>query len=328
VAHLPLPPVSVLIAVKNGADFLEKNIPRILQQDYPDFEIVIVDDHSDDPEKEKLKRIAATDPRIRLVHSDRLPGKKKAITSGVEMASHDIILCTDADCYPVTADWIRQMTVSHHDGNMVLGYSPYEKKKGLLNFLVRFETLMTGMQYLSWTMHGLPYMGVGRNLMYSKSVFRKINPYRQNQHIPYGDDDLLVQSMLDKKKITFCMEPASFVRSDPPVKWTDWISQKHRHLSAAHQYRFSTWWQPAVFGMALIGHWLLVIPVMGSSLWKMALMPGALVLVIRWLSFIRWSQRLGDKDLQMWYPVLEIAYTFYLALVGMVTAFRKKKTWK
>jgi poly-beta-1,6-N-acetyl-D-glucosamine synthase len=321
-----IPGVSVVIAVKNGSDMLQQNLPHILSQEYPMFEVIIVDDHSDEVESEKLKKIVQQKPHVSWFQSDLNPGKKYALGLGIDKAKYDLILCTDADCRPMGQDWIKSMVKQYPGNDIVLGYSPYSKSNGWLNRFVRFETVMTGIQYLSWAMRGRAYMGVGRNMLYARSLFQKIDPYKNQKHIPYGDDDLWIQQASATTKIGVSIDKASHVISAPATSWKEWVKQKHRHMSAAHHYDKRSWWQPGLYGLALMAHWFLlpfVLP--GSHLIVVILFVAGLV--IRWMTYDKWSRELGDRDTIGGYPFLEAVHALYLAGVGVFTMFVKKKKW-
>ena len=322
-----LPGVSIVIAVRNGSDQLTRNLGAFLSQDYPTFEIIIVDDHSDQEEKDKLEEVVSNHPRVSLLHSDQSPGKKYALAQGIQNATYDLILCTDADCIPAGSGWITSMVSQNQGQELVLGYSPYKRTGGLLNLIVRFETVMTGIQYLSWAMKGRPYMGVGRNMLYSRRLFLEANPYQGHEGIPYGDDDLWVQQASRLTTVNVNFEKAAHVYSDPPISWSQWIKQKHRHLSAGHHYSHASLWQPGIYGMALIMHWLLLplfLPIAFDSLMFTVLVIG---LAVRWDTYRRWARQLGDMDTAWWYPLLDIGYALYLAGMGIFTSVVKKKTW-
>lgn len=322
-----LPGVSIVIAVKNGGDRLIRNLVAFLSQDYPSFEVIIVDDHSEPGEKQKLEDAVASHPIISLYHADQAPGKKQALNMAIEKSKYELILCTDADCIPAGPEWIKSMAEGSTAQELVLGYSPYIRASGLLNLAVRFETVMTGIQYLSWAMKGRAYMGVGRNILYPRSLFLEANPYQGHESIPFGDDDLWVQRASGLTTVNVSFEKSGHVYSEPPTSWSQWIRQKHRHLSAGHHYSKASWWQPGIYGMALILHWLLLplfLPIAFDSLMFTLLVIG---LAVRWDTYRRWTRHLGDRDTAWWYPLLDIGYAFYLAGMGIFTAVVKKKTW-
>jgi glycosyltransferase involved in cell wall biosynthesis len=319
------PGVSIIIAYKNNADSLCHAIHVIQGQDYPLFEIIIVDDHSYDAETEKVQVTIRNYSNVRLVPNTG-EGKKSAISTGVNLAQHDRILCTDADCVPLSDQWIKSMVSCGRSNEVVLGYAPLKNDATWLNKLIRFETLYTAIQYLSWAKMGRPYMGVGRNLLYPRMLFHKIDPYKGST-VAYGDDDMLVQKMSERARIKTCENPAAFMISDAPSSLGKWLRQKHRHLSAGHDYNRSAWWTPAIFGITLFLHWALVLPLLIFSLWWKWLPVLFIGLLIRWINYFIWTRRFGERDTAMWYPFFEIIYSTYLVLGGLFTAFIKKRSW-
>jgi len=322
-----LPGVSIVIAVKNGSETILKHFKEFISQDYPLYEIIIVNDHSSSEEEKKLEEMVNGFPQVSLFHSNDQPGKKQALSLGINKAKYELILCTDADCMPAGNDWINSM-VTHATGHeLVLGYSPYKHARGFLNLFVRFETVMTGIQYLSWAMVGRPYMGVGRNMLYPRKLFQQTNPYKDQKNIPYGDDDLWVQQASPTRKVAVNTDKMAHVLSVPAISWNQWFKQKHRHLSAGHYYKMKVWWQPGLYALALIAHWFLLPVFVPFPLDGMMFVLFVLGLAFRWDTYRRWTSRLGDKDTDLWYPLLEVGYTLYLASMGVITAVNKKKTW-
>ena len=321
-----LPGVSMVIPVKNGSQLLRNHLPFLLKQDYPAFEIIIVDDHSELSESERMKAIVKSHDQITLVQSTLVPGKKQALLQGIQAAQHPLILCTDVDCKPASDHWIRGMVAGRRGDSLVLGFSPYIRRSGLLNLWIRFETLLTAMQYFSWASVGKPYMGVGRNLMFPREWFIKVDPFHDTKQVPYGDDDLLVQRAAEDIGVTYTIDPDTFLESVPVDTWSAWWRQKHRHLSAGHQYAAANWLKPGVYGMALIAQWWMV-PVFCWSTSSWIWMLFASGLWIRWYSHFQWTGRLGEKDTRIMYPLFEAAYTFYLAWMGAYTMMYPKKKW-
>ncbi|HUR31145.1 MAG TPA: glycosyltransferase [Saprospiraceae bacterium] len=319
------PGVSIVIAHKNDSTALRENLESLLSQDYPLFEIIIIDDHSNPFEKSNLEYFISGHSGVKLLSSDT-SGKKHAITKGINSATHDLILCTDADCKPSSNKWIKKMIESGRGLAAVLGYSPYEKKSGWLNLLIRFETIMTAMQYISWTLAGKPYMGVGRNMLYPRSLFLQLDPYKEIA-APYGDDDLWVQQLSDHIRIKVCDDPLAHVMTQAPATWKEWINQKHRHMSAGHYYKNKLLWQPGIYGMMLFLHWAILPLLIAASFWWKWCPVLLIGLLIRWFVYNSWTRKLGDKDTVKWYPVLELNYAIYLGMMGIYTWMNKRKKW-
>ncbi|MFZ5941790.1 MAG: glycosyltransferase [Bacteroidota bacterium] len=236
------PPVSVVICARNEEENLRRFLPLVLEQDYPDFEVVVVDDCSTDDTGLLLAELTARYKRLRYttITPDKkfTHGKKLALTVGIKSARHDILLLTDADCYPGSENWIRGMTGGFSRGaGMVLGYGGYEKRKGLLNLLIRYETVNTALRYLGYALKGYPVMGVGRNIAYRKELFFANKGFAAHYHLASGDDDLFVNEVAGQTKVSVVFDPASHTISLPKTGFRAWFVQKKRHVSAGRLYR-------------------------------------------------------------------------------------------
>lgn len=235
-------PVSVIICARNEAENLEKYLPALLSQQYPAFEVIVVDDGSSDTTEEVVKRLMAGHPHLRMtaIREDRKfsHGKKLAVTIGIKAAKHDILLFTDADCEPAGDQWLKKM-VSHFTGEkaVVLGYGGYFSRKGLLNKFIRYETLVIAMQYLSYALGGIPYMGVGRNFAYRKSFFYQTAGFTRHLHLLSGDDDLFINENATRKNTAVEYSHESHTRSGPASSFRQWTLQKKRHLTTAPLYK-------------------------------------------------------------------------------------------
>ena len=235
-------PVSVVICAKNEEENLKVNLPLILGQDYEQFEVILVDDASTDNTALVLKESAEKYPNLKLITIGQedpraeLPGKKAALGLGIAAAAYDIILLTDADCQPVSDQWIAGMSSHFDKSNLVLGYSPFKPKASLAGYLSAWDNMETAMQYFGFALAGYPYMGVGRNLAYRKSLYRKNRPLGHEAGLASGDDDLQVGAMADPQKTSIEVRREFRTISLPMYSFNTWWKQKRRHLSTAVFY--------------------------------------------------------------------------------------------
>ena len=317
--------VSVVIAARNAYDHVLENLFVWTDQDHPDFEIIIVDDHSDAEAYGKLEALCFSDPAVRLVRSTGPQGKKHALRQGIAAARGSWILVTDADCRPLSRSWIRTMIASAGSPAVVLGYSPHWKRNGLLNQMIRFETTMTAIQYLGWAIAGMPYMGVGRNMAFPRDWFMTANPLGPHIGVPYGDDDAIVQSAVGHLPIRVCLDPASFVATPPAYTWSEWLSRKHRHLSAGHQYAMAARFPAMLMPALLLGAWIFSGLTLAGYPWVVVI--ALISLVIRWINVARWSRGLGDPIGRWFYPAFELLYVVYLLVIGSYAVIKPKQTW-
>lgn len=235
-------PVSVIVCARDAYEYLIDLVPILMSQDYPDYEIVIVNDCSTDETTEYLKELVRVHPEINVVtltqHLNFFHGKKFPLSMGIKSASHDLLLLTDADCLPTDRQWIRNMVGAYRKGTeVVLGYGPYFERKGLLNKLIRFDTLYTAMQYLSMALAKKPYMGVGRNLSYRRELFYKNKGFTSHYNIPSGDDDIFISQVANSGNTRIFIDPKSRIESEPKHAFGNWVRQKRRHYSTVNMYK-------------------------------------------------------------------------------------------
>lgn len=253
-------PVSVIICARNEALNLRKHLPFILNQKYPDFEVIVVNDGSTDASAEVLKYFADEFSRLRIITVDasekKGKGKKYPLSVGIKNAKHEYLLMTDADCRPRSQNWIQLMANGFSDGKeIVLGYGKYEKRAGFVNQLVQWDTFFVALQYFSFALAGKPYMGVGRNLAYKKSLFEKVNGFESHAHIASGDDDLFVMEAANKNNVAVVLHHDSHTISRSKENFKDWYNQKSRHLTTGTSYKKSI-----LFRLALINFVFLLWP--------------------------------------------------------------------
>jgi cellulose synthase/poly-beta-1,6-N-acetylglucosamine synthase-like glycosyltransferase len=235
-------PVSIIICARNEADNLDRFLPTVLGQDYPDYEVIVVNDCSEDNSYEVLGRYLVRYPHLRISNIYKDPkfthNKKFAQFIGIKASRHDILLFTDADCRPESDKWLAMM-VSHFDDkrNIVLGYGGYLSGNTLLNCYIRFDSMTIGMQYLGMAIRGLPYMGVGRNLAYHKSIFFRNKGYGAHNHLMSGDDDLFINTNARGNNTCVEFRKEAHTRSVPASSVKEWIRQKKRHLTTAPYYK-------------------------------------------------------------------------------------------
>ncbi|MBK8701538.1 MAG: glycosyltransferase [Saprospiraceae bacterium] len=232
----PTNSVSVVICVKNNLAGIKKSMPRLGKQNYDNYEIVIVDDHSTDELEAYIQGL--NNPKIRYLRSEG-HGKKAALTSGVKFAKYPWILVTDSDCLPASLDWIKHMSggVTGHEIKIVLGYGPLNAGSSLASQLAAYEAAYIGMQYLSYAASHIPYMGVGRNMLFEKQCFLEAGLFCGDDILISGDDDLFIQKAATSQNTNICLHPNSFCASEAPGSFSTWFTQKTRQISTADKYQ-------------------------------------------------------------------------------------------
>lgn len=326
-----LPPVSVVICARNEEKNILENLPKIFDQDYPEYQVVVVNDRSWDETGDVLR---AFQKRYDNLHVVSVPendhykfGKKLAVTLGIKGAKHEHLLFTDADCEPVSKQWIRKMVSSFQSKSLILGYSPYKKKKGFLNKLIRFDTVQIGVQYLSFALAGLPYMGVGRNMSYKKELFWSVSGFKSHYHIPSGDDDLFVNEVGAKKGVNIVVDPEAQMVSQPKETYADWWRQKRRHFTTAKHYKFHHKLFLGLYPASIMLFILSFIVLLFTSFWKIALIAFAFRMLVQLLILNKPMKLLGGKDLLFLTPFIEVFMLLVNPLIYFSNFVVKPTRW-
>jgi biofilm PGA synthesis N-glycosyltransferase PgaC len=327
-------PLSVIICAKNEVQNLKKNLSSILNQNYPNFEVIVVNDCSNDGTEWYLRDLSLDYKNLKIVTINDHPrfkhGKKFAVTMGIKAAQNENLVFTDADCFPESEHWLSLMQRNFdNQTDIVLGYSPYEIKGGFLNKFIRFETFYTAINYLSYALRGIPYMGVGRNLAYKKSLFFKGKGFASHMHILSGDDDLFVNQNANNFNTKIEIHPDSHMWSEPKKTIGSYFSQKLRHQGAGKAYknRHKKMLTLNVFSGVLFYLLFVGIILINGPCWLIIS-----VFFIRLISqifvYIPVLKKLKSIDLIWWMPILDFIYYIYIILIGLVSIFRKKVEWK
>lgn len=241
-----LPGVSIVLSAHNESYNLSTYLQALLTQDYPTYEVIVVDDGSQDSTRDVIDSYMVQDSRLQTTFvpfGARVRSTKKlALTLAAKAAKYDYLLLTDADCVPESNQWIRKMMAGFQEPSIdiVLGFGPYFFQRGLINRIVRYDTLFNGLHYLGAALCGHPYMGVGRNLAYRKQFFFESGGFTHLMDSKAGDDDLFVNHTATKQNTAVVLDRAAYTWSPAKTTLRDWLQQKRRHLSVSPAYRQNT----------------------------------------------------------------------------------------
>lgn len=327
-------PVSIIIAARNEEKNLMEHIPLIMDQDHPEFEVIVVNDSSWDDTEAILKALHIQFPNMHIINLDEekqnMQGKKFALTLGIKAAKYDTILLTDADCMPLDNTWITRMTADLEEPKqLVIGFSPYKRYPGWLNKIIRFDTMIIGLQYLSQAKLGTPYMGVGRNLAYNRALFFSVGGFKSHYSIASGDDDLFVNQVGNKRNTAVQFVPESQTTSEPKKNWKDWFIQKRRHFSTAPYYKSS---DKNFLGLWPFSFLFMFVGFAGSMVLKNGMFVVGGMLLVRYIVQLATlhgsAKRLGlSKDIVWLSPFLEIHLHFLNAGLYLTNLLRKQQKW-
>ena len=328
-------PVSIIICARDEAENLRVNLPFILDQDYPEYEVIVVDDASADGTEDLLNDLQRQYSHLRstfIRENDHIrEGKKLALTIGIKAAKYEWVLLTDADCRPASNRWIHFMQRNFtKNAQIVLGYGGHPRRRGLVNLISRYETFFTALQYFSLALSGCPYMGTGRNLAYRKTLFFDNRGFASHYDLESGDDDLFINEVARRSNTMIEIRPESFTWSETKMTWKDWYYQKKRHLTTGPRYRVSS---KLILGLELTSR-MLFYPAFITLLAFQALIPYVLgIFVLRMLLtgvIIKLGMsRLHEKYLLLPSPLLDFALPWvHLFMVFSNYVATKRARWK
>lgn len=330
-----LPPASVIICARNEANRIKKNLTLVLEQDYPAFEVIVVDDCSWDSTLSVLKEMQKDYPRLKVleIKEDHVykHGKKLALTVAIKSAQYEHLVFTDADCFPASKNWLRKMIETFDDKtDIVLGYGAYSNGKGFINKMIRMDTLRIGVQYLSLALGGMPYMGVGRNLAYRKSFFLKQKGFSPHSQIPSGDDDLFVNKSATPENTRIAASKDCVTFSEPKKSLKEWMWQKRRHVSTVRHYKpFSKFILSAIV-FSQYFFWVTAVALLFSIRFRyMALGIIGGYVIIQLIILKKAMTRLNETKLFVYSLLSEwILLFFFYPLITISNLVSKQATWK
>ncbi len=316
------PPVSVIICARNEAENLKAHLYRILNQTYRSYEVLVVNHKSSDNSLDVLASLQSKFKHLRIVNCDNeKTGKKFALAIGIEQAKNQVLLLTDADCIPASNDWIRGMVAGIDENTqIVLGVAPYDETPGPLNKFVRLEACYTAMQYLSFTLAGLPYMGVGRNLAYRRELFDRTDGFRKHEHLASGDDDLFINEVAKKGHVGIRLNPDTFMYSKPKTTFREYYRQKTRHFSTGKYYKLHHKIFLSSLTMSHLLHYLL-----GGVLLtlKISIMFALLGYAVRMGVVMAISsvilKKLHHRSLRLWIPLFDVVLVVFYFVFAPAT---------
>lgn len=327
-------PFSIIIAAKNELNNLRNFLSQVLEQEHETFQVVVVNDCSWDGSEKALEEYADAYSQLKvitLIEQEKYRhGKKFAIAIGIKGAENEKLVFTDADCYPASSKWASLMASPLGDTTqIVLGYGAYRRESNFLNYWIRYDTAFNAMQYLSFALAGMPYMGTGRNLAYTKSLFFKNKGFARHQHILSGDDDLFVNLTATKSNTVIQLQPESFTYSIAKKSFFQWWAQKRRHLSTSAYYKISHRW---LLGLFFLSHFLFYASFIALLILKADYRLAAGVFAVRML--VQWPvtalsfAKLKEKGLLIFTVFFDAFITLIYPILALSNLINKKYKWK
>jgi hypothetical protein len=327
-------PVSVIVCARDEYYNLKENLPILLSQDYSVYEVVVVDHGSEDETKYLLRDLSDEYPHLKIVSLPQdlnfFTGKKFPLSIGIKSAKYDVLLFTDADCIPRSNQWVRRMAANFTEGTeIVLGYGAYQKRNSLLNLLIRFDTVRIAMNYLGFARTGMPYMGVGRNMAYRKSLFYRQNGFISHYRIQSGDDDLFINKAATAKNTRIAIQSDAHTVSVPKSSMNLWMRQKRRHLMTGGYYKLSHKLALGLFAFTQAAFWActilllvlwyqpyIVLGIAGIRIFTQLLITGKVM------------RKLSEKGFLLLVPLFELFLMIVSPMLALANVFNKPIKWR
>jgi len=322
-------PFSVIISARNEGFNLARFLPSILKQDYPVFEVIIIDDESTDDTDKILNQFKDQYPHLRVlkIEHKKSAGKKEGLQQGIMNARYEWLVFTDADCFPKSNQWLRLLAAKCDEKtDVILGYSPYQKENGWLNAFIRYETFMTAVVYGTFTLSGMPYMGVGRNMAYKKSTFLNIVKKEEFEKTAFGDDDLAINVMATSQNTMLQFEEKASIISLPKTTFSDFIKQKTRHLSPSIHYKVRHKWFLGLLAMSQATFYPIIL-----FLCFINFNLAAFLFLVRMMTFIisqiSLMNKMEVKDLKNKIILLDLLFFLYYWYISFKWLRSKNGSW-
>lgn len=335
----PCPPVSIVVYAKNESENLLKHLPSLLTQDYPTYEVIVVNDGSTDESESVLKQLKREYNHLYYTfipeEAKYVSRKKLALTVGIKAAKHDILLFTEADCRPISNQWVASIAQAYtSDTEIVLGFCAYRHAKGFLHQLIAYDNLINGLQYLSSALVRRPFTGSGRNLSYRKELFFRKKGFYKSLALHAGDDDLFINESATKKNTRTVYFPESITETLPVKRFRTWREMKVSRAATQRRYKGG---RLILFRLEELTYFLLLGLAIAATRvgwlsgdWILVAVAGSFFLVrfiVKAVILHKSAKRLQQKPVTSLLFLMEFIRPLFNIYVGIYRAFRGKNDY-
>lgn len=332
-ADSDLPPVSVVLTAHNDANWLKENLVYLLEQDYPDFEVVVVDYLSKDDTPYVLRTLKEYYPHLKVVPFKEdvniFQGKKYPLSIGIKSAKNDILMLADPDCTPHNLMWLRGMVKGYTNDKIkiVLGYCGVKKSKTLSGALQQYDSLSYSAQYLGSALLGHPYTGSGQNLSYRRSFFFEQGAFISHYDIADGSDDLFVYQNATRANTAICITPDACLEVEPKKSLKQWHESRTHRVATRSRHSF---WSRLHEQVVPVGNILFYAAIVLLALRApLALTAAALLAVMKWtwqiICFSRLTHTFNGGHLHLLAPLFEIYFIIANTILILLPLHSNKK---
>ncbi|OSY89107.1 hypothetical protein WH52_00140 [Tenacibaculum holothuriorum] len=326
-------PISVIIHTKNNADLLEQNLPNIINQNYNNFEVVIINDASIDTTSELLENLQKENNRLTIVNVENNEAfwgnKKYALTLGIKAAKNEHLVFTEIYTAPISNNWLKEIASSfNNDTQIVLGYKKLETSKiGLLNMLIRFEYLIKSILNFSLTKTSTPFTAEQTNYAFTKKTFFKVNGYINHMKVYNAQNDLFLKDAATKNNVAICTSTNSFTIDKNKDSFGEWFSKLRESALTKSLYQLKHKLYINTFNFSKFLFYTLAIANLFLN-WKFTLPFIIVYYLIFVLVIFKFSKKLNEKYITIFTPLLDICLLCIQIGIFIVNSFSKPPHWK
>lgn len=329
------PSVSVVMVVHNEAEFLKSSLPYLLEQDYPDYEIVIVDYTSTDDTRYVLRVCSENYPNLKPIlfpHDvNMFQGKKYPLSIGIKSATKDVILLTEAESVPRSFDWVSQMMKGYcGDTQIVMGCNIVKSNGTLLGAFQQYENMTYNASYIGAMAMGNPFTATGRNLSFRRDFFFKQGGFISHYSIPDGADDLFVNANANSRNSSVVLSSDAFVVSEPRSSFRLWHQDRSHRLYTRRYYGLKDKLMLAFYPLSQFVFLASLVLLLVFQLFPWQLLVALLVVKLIWqiVSALPLAKRFEIKKIQFFAPLFEFYFLFANTFMTTFALRRKNKQWR
>lgn len=331
----PSPAVSLILSSKNQKKLLEKNLLHFINQDYPDFEIIVVNNASWDGTDEYLEQQELLYPNLKVVsnsyqENDRFSkGNKFAITLAVKAAANDLLLFADADCVPSSKKWLLEM-VSHFSAEqkIVLANVKPFKRNGLFNVFLRFEAVYESLLRIGATKVGLPLLANRRNIAYHRNLFFSVNGFLSHLNMSSGEAELFVDEVRTSSNSTISLSKDTLVEYESRLSFSNWFSEKRAFFHVSKKLStLPKFFLAAHYLSMLLFYTLSIQLIMFSTSLELVLGLILIRLLMQYIVYWKLMEIMNERRLLLLLPFYEFVLMIVHGIVYISTNIKKVHDW-
>lgn len=324
--------VSIVVACHDNAYELEHNLPALLEQQYPCFEVIVVDESSTDDTDEVLKQLKSRYPNLYTTFipesSHYLSRRKLALTVGVKAAKYEWIVFADATNKPIDDQWLATFASQCCKGkDIVMGYANYNDEA---KAYYRFRQLVVATRNLRRAQRSVAYASGGNTIAIRRSVFMGANGFLKDLTYLRGEYDFLVNEYANADNVGVAI--GTKMEKGAPSK-RSWINDNLFYMETRRHLSRSTKWRIPFVADTLLLHLAVVVDVamiaiaavvqdwvaMGAAIFALLL-----VFALRTIFAVRAAKALGERLNVALVPLMELR----MAWTNLALAIRYKMSDK